>query len=39
MDIPLSMMVAIPSLTGMFVIERPLITFGYGIKKTGLFDP
>lgn len=37
-DIPMSMMVAIPSLSGLFAIERPLIIFGYGIKKAGLFD-
>lgn len=32
------MMVSIPSLTGGFALERPLIIFGYGIKKAGLFD-
>jgi hypothetical protein len=37
-DVPLSMMVAIPSLTGVFAFDRPLISFGYGIKKAGLFD-
>jgi len=30
-------MVCIPALTGMFAVERPLILFGYGIKKSGLF--
>lgn len=33
-DIPMSMLVAIPSLTGLFAIERPLVLFGYGIKST-----
>jgi hypothetical protein len=37
-DLPISMMVAIPSLTGIFAIDRPLISFGYGIRKAGLFD-
>lgn len=36
-EIPMSMMVCIPALTGMFAVERPLILFGYGIKKSGLF--
>lgn len=34
----MSMLVAIPSLSGLFKIERPLILFAYGIKKAGLFD-
>lgn len=34
-DIPMSMLVAIPSLTGLFAVERPLVVFGYGIKKAG----
>lgn len=33
-DIPMSMLVAIPSLTGLFPIDRPLVLFGYGIKNT-----
>ncbi len=37
-DIPFSMLVSIPTLTGLFNVERPLIIFGYGIKKAGLFD-
>jgi len=37
-EFPISTMVAIPSLTGTFGIERPLVIFGYGIKKAGLFD-
>lgn len=37
-DIPMSMLVAIPSLSGFFKLERPLILFGYGIKKAGLYD-
>ncbi len=34
----MSMLVAIPSLTGIFPIERPLIIFGYGVKKATGFD-
>ena len=37
-SIPLSMLVAIPSVSGLFRFERPLILFGYGVKKAGLFD-
>jgi hypothetical protein len=33
-DIPMSMMVAIPSLSGQFAIERPLILFGYGVSTS-----
>lgn len=31
-DIPMSMMVAIPSLSGQFAVERPLILFGYTVS-------
>jgi hypothetical protein len=37
-DIPMSMLVAIPSITGLFAVERPLVIFGYGIKKTANYD-
>lgn len=37
-DIPMSLLVASPSLTGIFQLERPLLLFGYGIKRSGLFD-
>lgn len=30
----MSMLIAIPSLTGLFPIDRPLILFGYGIKNS-----
>ena len=34
----MSMLVAMPSVTGLFKLDRPLIIFGYGVKKAGLFD-
>lgn len=37
-DIPMSLLVAIPSITGIFRVQRPLLIFGYGIKRAGLFD-
>jgi hypothetical protein len=37
-DIPLSFLVAVPSVSGLYKIDRPLIVFGYGIRRSGLFD-
>ena len=37
-DIPLSFLVSVPSISGLFKINRPLIGFGYGIRRSGLFD-
>ena len=36
-DVPMSLLIAIPSLSGLFKVERPLLLFGYGVKKAGLF--
>jgi hypothetical protein len=38
-DIPFSFVLAVPSISGLFKLDRPLIQFGYGIKRSGLFDP
>ena len=38
-DVPFSFLLAVPSVSGLFKVNRPLIQFGYGIKKTGLFEP
>ena len=32
------MLVSVPSVSGLFRVERPMILFGYGVKKAGLFD-
>lgn len=37
-DVPFSFLVTVPSVSGMFKIDRPLIQLGYGIRKTGLFE-
>jgi hypothetical protein len=37
-EVPFSMFPAIPSLTGMFKIERPFVLFGYGVKEKGILD-
>jgi len=37
-DIPFSFMIAIPSISGLFQLERPLICLGYGTRRHGLFD-
>ena len=37
-SIPFSMLIAVPTISGLFKLNRPLILFGYGIKKAGLFD-
>lgn len=37
-DIPFSFLMAIPTVSGMFKVDRPLIQLGYGIRKSGLFD-
>jgi len=37
-DIPFSFIIAVPSISGLFKLDRPLIGFGYGIKRAGLFD-
>jgi hypothetical protein len=36
-DVPFSFMMAIPSVSGMFKIDRPLVQFGYGIRRGNLF--
>ena len=36
-DIPFSFVMAIPSVSGMFKVDRPLIQLGYGVRKSGLF--
>ena len=37
-DVPFSFIMSIPSVSGMYKIDRPLIQFGYGMKRSGLFD-
>jgi hypothetical protein len=37
-DVPLAFLVAVPSLSGLYKVDRPLIVFGYGIRRSGLFD-
>jgi hypothetical protein len=37
-DIPFSFLVAVPSVSGLFKLDRPLIIFGYGVRRGGLFD-
>ena len=37
-DIPFSFLMAIPSVSGMYKLDRPMIIFGYGVRKSGLFD-
>lgn len=37
-DIPFSFLMSVPSVSGLYKLNRPLVQFGYGIKRTGLFD-
>jgi len=37
-DIPFSFLVAVPWITGLFKLDRPLLIFSYGIRRAGLFD-
>ena len=36
-EVPFAFLLAVPSVSGMFKIDRPLIQLGYGIRKSGLF--
>lgn len=37
-DIPFSFIAAVPSISGLFRLDRPLIALGFGVRRTGLFD-
>ena len=37
-DVPFSFLIAIPSVSGLFRLQRPLITYGFGVRRAGLFD-
>lgn len=37
-DVPFAFLVAVPSSSGLYRMDRPLVSFGYGVRRAGLFD-